>query len=187
MINSFKYWLLKLDKIEEFFYNILMTLLIGVLFFQVASRFFFHTGMAASEEYSRFLFVVMALWSTSYMTKIRGHIRITVFVDLFPDKFKTFLIAIADIMFFIFNCVVIYYGIVFTRQNILFPRISPVSGVNMSWIYVFIPITFTTTNIRLVLNWISGNIAIGEKELEEVEKNVEELKKTIDNEEIIKK
>ncbi len=128
----------------------------------------------------------MALWSTSYMAKIRGHIRITVFVDLFPEKFKTFLIAIADLTFFIFNSVVVYYGIVFTRQNILFPRISPVSGINMAWIYMFIPVTFFITNIRLILNWISGNIAIGEKEIEDVEKTIEYVEKTTDMEEIIK-
>jgi TRAP-type C4-dicarboxylate transport system permease small subunit len=178
--------MLKIDMIEQFFYNILMTLLIAILFFQVASRFLFHTGMAASEEYSRFLFIVMALWSTSYMAKIRGHIRITAFIGLFPDKIRTFLIAISDITFFIFNCVVIYYGIVFTRQNIVFPRISPVSGINMAFLYAFIPITFTTTNIRIILNWISGNIAIGEREIEEVEEIIKDTVKKMDKEDIKK-
>lgn len=160
MKKKLKSILLKLDNTEEFFSNILLFSLVVLLLFQVVSRFIFHTGMASSEEFSRFIFVLMALWATSFIAKARGHIRITAFMDLFPKKYQIIFKVIADLIFFIFNCFVIYFGILFTIQNFLFPRISPISRINMAWIYLFIPITFFTTNIRIMLYWFCGDIKV---------------------------
>jgi TRAP-type C4-dicarboxylate transport system permease small subunit len=148
------------DKLEEFFCSVLLLFLVALLFWQVLARFVFDTGMSASEELSRFTFAFFVLLAMSYGARERVHIRVSVFLMLLPEKARKIILIFADLIWIVFNSYVVYYGIVFVRRMIDAPRVTPIMGVNMAWIYLALPIAFALTNIRIIIHLVSGHVEV---------------------------
>lgn len=151
-----RFILSRLDhRFEEVASAVMLAVLVLLLCLQVGLRFVFHVGLAWNEELERFVFVWFCYLSASYGVQKQGHIRVTTFVNLIPEGFwRRLVMALSDLIWLAFNCIVVYYGLVLLQNMGRFKHLSPALRINMIFLYAIIPGAFALMSFRLVqLYW----------------------------------
>ncbi len=144
-----------IDNFEEIIASVLFCSVVILLMAQVIARYVFGQGLAWSEEMLRFAFLIMVYFAASLGAKRGAHFRVTLLVNLLPDKLKKILDFIQYIITFVFHCFVIYLGFKVVIDMKDFPQISPILSWDMRYVYIMIPIAFTLVNIRLVIKMLA--------------------------------
>jgi TRAP-type C4-dicarboxylate transport system permease small subunit len=139
-----------LDRFELYAGSLFLAIMVTLLFIQIIFRFVFNSALTWSEEISRFAFLFAIYFAASWAAKLNGHIRVTALIDVFPPRVRFVCLAFSDLLWILFNLVVIKYGIDLVMQMIHFPMQSPVMGWSLAAIYSIIPLSFTLMTIRLV-------------------------------------
>ncbi|MGI6226036.1 MAG: TRAP transporter small permease [Peptococcales bacterium] len=138
------------DNFEEIASSIFLVCIIAFLFIQVFFRYVVGKSIPWTEELSRFCFLWMVYLCTSLAAKEGRHIRVTAQFKLFPHKIQSALVIFADLIWMIFNVVVVIEGIKLYQQMSEFPLISPVLTWNVKYIVLIIPIAFAMQIIRTI-------------------------------------
>ena len=139
-----------LRNLERNIANICLGGLVVTLAVQVFYRYVLKTGLTWSEEISRFLFIWFVYVSASYAVQVGTHIRVTFFVDLFPEKIAKYIRLLADALWIGFNLAVIVSGVLLVRSMIEFPEYSSSLLVPMSLIYIVIPLAHALMIYRII-------------------------------------
>lgn len=142
-----------LDKyIEEYLLIFTTVATVLVLFLQVVTRFIFDFSLVWTEELARYLFIWMTFIGVSYAVKKDKHLRIDSLPLLFGGTGKFVIRTIANLLFFFFALVVLYYGGTGLEKV---GRTTPGLGISYIWVYASILVGFFLTAIRLIQDQIS--------------------------------
>ncbi len=101
-----------LGKVSEIMAMITLAAMTSLVLFQIFNRLFFHITVIWTEEFCRYIFVWMCLFSSAYCMYKRGHISVSILQEVFHDKqFVKVLNIIVHVIIIIFCSVVTFYGI----------------------------------------------------------------------------
>ena len=135
----------------EGFFAILFTLtLIVLLTLQVLFRFVLNKSISWAEEVSRFAFVWAVYCGIVLAANEDRHIRVTIQLKLFGEHTQKWILAVADILWIIFNSVLAFFAVAFVLSMFEFPYYSQTTGINLVYVYTIIPLGFVFMTIRIV-------------------------------------
>jgi C4-dicarboxylate transporter, DctQ subunit len=157
-----------LDNIESYLCQILLVFFVCLLFLQILLRLVFgaihtlsqyfetlqHYPLPASipwgEELSRMAFVWFVFLGATYAARLAAHNRVTFQFKLFPKIVGAVSTVLADVVWIVFNCVMIYYSINVIKEGFEFPEYSPTLDWIMAYIFMIFPIAFSLMTIRII-------------------------------------
>ncbi len=145
-----KRFLYHIDRIETYISQILLVFFCTLVFTQIVLRNLFAIVLPWSEELSRFAFVWFVFFGASYATRLSAHNRVTIQFSFLPKFLGNFSMFITDILWFIFNCLMIYMSYIVILDFYTYPYKSPGLGIPMQYVYMIFPISYTLMNIRIV-------------------------------------
>lgn len=136
-------------RLELVVANLSLALLVGVLTGQIFFRYVLHTGLAWSEEISRFAFIWFVYISASLAAQRGTHIRVTLFTRWFPGGQRAALL-LADAIWIGFNAFVVVAGILLIQRTLQYPVYSTSLFLPLAYIYTVIPIAHGLMILRIV-------------------------------------
>ena len=157
-----------LDNVESYLCQVLLVFFVCLLFLQILLRLVFgaihslsqyftfleHYPLPASipwgEELSRMAFVWFVFLGATYAARLAAHNRVTFQFKLFPKIVGDISTGISDLIWIIFNCVMIYYSISVIKEGFEFPEYSPTLDWIMAYIFMIFPIAFSLMTIRII-------------------------------------
>lgn len=129
-----------LDKCIEKFIIIILTIMVIVALWQVASRYVFNSPSTISEELLRYCLIWLAMLGSAYMFGLREHMSMTFLVEKFNDNVIRNLSILSEVVIIIFSAAVLLYGginITLLTMN----QLSAALGIPMGYIYIVLPIS----------------------------------------------
>lgn len=140
-----------LDKrIEEFVIVLTMAIMVLLMFIQSTSRYILGNSLSWGSELAQYLHVWQIWIGASLAIRMQSHIRVDVFIKLFPPKVQKVLNFFALIFWFIFAAFLAYEGTNYVSNMFTSGQTSPSLQVPM-WIpYLAIPIGGLLMVIRLI-------------------------------------
>lgn len=141
-----------LSRFDQAILLVLLSLLVTVVFLQVASRFVFKLPIEWSEEMARFIFIWFCWLGCSFATCSYHHIRITAHFRIMPTRLALWLLRLGDVLWIVFNLVVLLGGILYLNSILEFPYRAMITDINMFWIFLPIPVIFLVFTLRVAVN-----------------------------------
>ncbi len=138
------------DNFEEIICASFLLAVVILMSTQVFSRFLFGKAIASSEELSRMAFLITVYMATSLAAKKGRHVRVTAQFKLFPQHWRKYFIMFADMIWLVFNVVVIWQGFLLFQSMNEFPLISAVLGWDLKYVFAVIPIAFLLQCFRII-------------------------------------
>ncbi|MEI3605766.1 TRAP transporter small permease [Pseudogracilibacillus sp. SE30717A] len=136
-------------RIEEFILVLTMAIMVLIMFVQSTSRYFIGTSFSWGSEFAQYLHVWQIWIGASLAIRLQSHIRVDVFVKLFPPTVQKILNFLAISCWFIFAGFLAIEGSKYVMDVLTSGQTSPSLHVPM-WIpYLAIPIGGTLMVIRL--------------------------------------
>src|SRR5699024_12556076 len=99
----------KLNRFEEVFLITTLALMVALIFGQVVGRYVFQSAPSWTEEATRYIHIFQVWMGASYAEKLREHIRITAFVDLFKGNIRKIIDMISTYILFILVLIVVLF------------------------------------------------------------------------------
>ncbi len=121
---------------------------------QVVARYFFGAPTVWSEELARFLIVWVTMLGSAYTLEHGGHVAVTVFADILPEKLQIALGFIRDMITVIMAGGLAYYGYGLVLSGTR--RTSTGLNLEMSYAYAAIPVGAVLIAFYLVARRIAG-------------------------------
>ncbi len=139
-----------LDNLESYICQFLLSFFIILLFIQIISREVFNVNISWGEELARFSFIWFVFFGASFAARLAAHNRVTFQFRWFSKKTANYIEAFADLLWIVFNVVIIHKSIFLIRSMFQFPYISPTLGWSMAYVYLIFPLSFTLMSIRII-------------------------------------
>lgn len=144
-----------LDKFECYLSQFLLVFFVCTIFAQTVLRACFSIVLPWTEEISRFSFVWFVFLGASYAARICAHNRVTIQFKLLPESIGKFSMLITDIIWLVFNSMMIYESLIIIAEMHEFPYLSPAMEISMEYVYWIFPIAFGLMNLRILqVNYI---------------------------------
>ncbi len=128
--------LLTIAKLSVIAISVLMVV---VTLAQVIFRYVIEAPLPWSEELARYCFVWIVFLGGAIGLSRGIHLGVDLFVNLLPARLKTAIEALSCALIACFAATVVYASYPVINMN-MFQR-SPALGVQMSWIYIAIPLS----------------------------------------------
>lgn len=141
-------WLEK--NAEEVALCILLIIMSCVMFLQVIARFVFSNSLAWSEELTRYLFVWSTFIGISYCIRKRLTIQIEIVVDALPDKARTALLILVDLVQIVMFAYLVSPAFTYLQRTIENGQTSAAMLLPMEYVYAAPFVGFILAVIRLV-------------------------------------
>jgi TRAP-type C4-dicarboxylate transport system permease small subunit len=138
------------DNLESYICQLLLSFFIILLFIQIISREVFSVNISWGEELARFSFVWFVFFGASYAARLAAHNRVTFQFRWFTKKTANYIEAFSDLIWIVFNLVIIYKSIFLIKSMLQFPYISPTLGWSMAYIYMIFPLSFFMMTVRII-------------------------------------
>ena len=143
-----------LDKnFEDVVCGFLLVCIMTMLFAQVIIRFIFGYGLTMSEELCRFMFLYLVYFAASLVALKGAHIRVTAHIRLMPRTMQLLLLFVSDIIWVVFNSIVIIQGFKLIQSMATRPMLSGAMLLDMRFVYVSTPIAFCLITFRIFQRW----------------------------------
>ena len=139
-----------LDNVESYICQFLLSFFIILLFIQIISREVFNVNISWGEELARFSFVWFVFFGAVVAARLAAHNRVTFQFKKFSKKTQNYIEGFADLIWLIFNVVMVYKSVFLINSMIQFTYTSPTLGWNMAYVYFIFPIAFTLMSIRII-------------------------------------
>ena len=157
-----------LDNLESYICQILLVFFVCLLFLQIVLRLVFglfhflsgyiavfeHYPLPASipwgEELSRMAFVWFVFLGATYAARLAAHNRVTFQFKIFPKIVGDLSTLLSDLVWVVFNCVIIYYSVRVIKEGFEFPEYSPTLDWVMAYIFMIFPIAFSLMTVRII-------------------------------------
>lgn len=138
------------DNFESYICQLLLAFFVTLLFVQIISREVFGYTLTWGEELARFSFVWFVFFGAVVAARLAAHNRVTFQFKKFSKKTRNYIEAFADLIWLIFNGVMIYKSIFLIKSMMQFTYTSATLGWNMAYVYFIFPIAFTLMSIRVI-------------------------------------
>lgn len=139
-----------LDGLEQLISNLCLAALVVTLGLQIVFRFVLGLGLSWSEEVSRFLFIWFVYISASFAARAGTHVRVTVFVGLFPPAARQAVRITADLIWIGFNAIVVVSGVLLFQRMLKYPVYSTSLMLPLAWLYLVIPVAHALMIVRIL-------------------------------------
>ncbi len=150
------------DNIEEYLCAFLIGCMLISLIVQVSVRVVTHDGMAWTEEFSRFCFIWAVFVGMVLAAKRCFHVRISAQFLLFPLSVRLFFRILADGIWVLFNCFIVYQSSIMIMEGLEYPEISPALQWVKTYVELIIPICFLVSSLRIIQgyygHWKNGTL-----------------------------
>lgn len=154
----------KVDKCLSMIENAVIILGLSAMFLillaQVIMRYVFSRPLTWSEEAARFIFVYVSFIGISYAYRQKGHIRMEVVVDLFPQAVRRGLEVLINLGTIALFCYMIPFS--FRFIGIQAGVKATATHIPMSIVYTALPLGMALSCVRLLIS--SLRIVWGEEE-----------------------
>ena len=131
-----------------------------ILLAQVIMRYVFSRPLTWSEEAARFIFVYVSFIGISYVYRQKGHIRMEVVVNLFPQAVRRGLEVLINLGTIALFCYMIPFS--FRFIGIQAGVKATATHIPMSIVYTALPLGMALSCVRLLIS--SLRIVWGEEE-----------------------
>ena len=139
-----------LDNLEYAISAACLGLMTMLCFVQVITRYCIGYSITWAEELSVMLFIVSIFIGAIGGTRRNQHMRLEMVVDLFKPKTKAIIEIVADIVFIIVACVLIYAICINIQNLFLYKMKTPILKLP-KWIpYTVLPISLFMIKVRLI-------------------------------------
>ncbi len=139
-----------LDNVESYICQFLLSFFIILLFIQIISREVFSVNISWGEELARFSFVWFVFFGAVVAARLAAHNRVTFQFKKFSKKTQNYIEGFADLIWLIFNGVMIYKSVYLINSMMEFTYTSPTLGWDMAYVYFIFPMAFTLMSIRII-------------------------------------
>lgn len=144
----------KFSKFEEIFLVATLALMVVLIFGQVVGRYIFQSAPSWTEELARYLHIYQVWIGASYAVKIREHIKIDAFINLFQGITRKIIDSIALIIWFSLALFLAIFGTALIMDTMNFGQVSPAIQIPM-WIpMAALPLGTIGMSIRLIQQFI---------------------------------
>ena len=154
----------KVDKCLSMIENAVIILglsaMVLILLAQVIMRYVFSRPLTWSEEAARFIFVYVSFIGISYAYRQKGHIRMEVVVNLFPQAVRRGLEVLINLGTIALFCYMIPFS--FRFIGIQAGVKATATHIPMSIVYTALPLGMALSCVRLLIS--SLRIVWGEEE-----------------------
>lgn len=154
----------KVDKCLSMIENAVIILGLSAMFLillaQVIMRYVFSRPLTWSEEAARFIFVYVSFIGISYAYRQKGHIRMEVVVNLFPQAVRRGLEVLINLGTIALFCYMIPFS--FRFIGIQAGMKATATHIPMSIVYTALPLGMALSCVRLLIS--SLRIVWGEEE-----------------------
>ncbi|MCI8599713.1 MAG: TRAP transporter small permease [Lachnospiraceae bacterium] len=154
---------------------VLLSVFTVILFIQVIMRYVFNNSLSWSEELARYLFIWLVFIGISYGAKQMKHLKIDVFLNIFPKKFRPYVIIFADMVVLIFSIMVIYSAYSIVTQYMKMGSASPALRIPTWFIQSSSIVGYGLTTIRQIQTIIYRIKELKAGDLDAFEANDEEV------------
>lgn len=164
-----------LDKLEDYLCRGLLITFVTLLFIQIILREIFNFGLPWIEELSRFAFVWFAFLGASYAAKLNAHNRVELHLKLLPDALYKSTIFLVDMVWVIFNGLIVYKASQVIAELTEWPYLTPALGWSLAHVYYIFPLAFTLMSLRILqvqYNRIFKNIEPIDADQQQVKESV---------------
>ena len=139
-----------LDNFESYICQVLLAFFVTLLFIQIIFREIFSYTLSWGEELARFSFVWFVFFGAVVAARLAAHNRVTFQFKKFSKKIQNYVEGFADLIWLIFNGVMIYKSVFLIKSMLQFTYTSPTLGWSMAYVYMIFPIAFTLMSIRII-------------------------------------
>ena len=139
-----------INNIEEYISSVLLGAMVILIFLQIIFRFVLNLPLRWTEETARYAMILLIYLSACSGVKKEKHIRIEAIHNALPQKAALVYWVISNIIWMLFNLVMIVYGINMAWYIYSTGQVSPVLHLPMGILYMVIPVCFTIMEIRIV-------------------------------------
>lgn len=159
-----------LDKFECYIGQLLLVFFICLIFIQTVLRSVFSIVIPWSEEASRFAFVWFVFFGAAYAARLSAHNRVVIQFKLLPEWVGKYSMLITDILWLLFNGMMVKMSFVIIDELREFPYMSPAMNLSMEYVYWIFPIAFTLMSVRILqVNYIRYILKQEIKDVDKIE------------------
>ena len=138
------------DNFEEYISSVLFACMVILIFLQIVFRFFLNLPLRWTEEAARYVLVLLVYISACSGVKKEKHIRVEAIYDALPRKAQFVYWLFSNVIWFVFNAVMVWFGIDMVKQIYATHQVSPVLHMPMGVLYMVIPVCFFIMDIRII-------------------------------------
>lgn len=133
-----------------------LVVVVTLIFVGVVMRVGLKSGLPWQEEISRILYVLVVYVGASYGMKSRDHIRVTFVVEMIPAKWKKTYFLITDLIWIVFNLIIVVLSLEVYFRMQKFLGESAVLMIPLHYIFLIIPAGFALLTFRLIQERFRG-------------------------------
>jgi TRAP-type C4-dicarboxylate transport system permease small subunit len=124
----------RLSKGIEAMLGLMLAVMVALVFGNVVLRYGLNSGIAISEEISRYIFVWMTFLGAIVALREHSHLGVDSLVRKLPRKGKLFCAVVSD-MLMLFAVALLFQGS-WKQAVINYPTKSPVAEISMAYLYL---------------------------------------------------
>ena len=143
-------WAFLEKHFEELLAGILVMIMASMVFFQVVMRYLFSMPTSWSDEIAIYAMLWSVYVSVAWAVRVRAHIRVMNFVQLFPKKIAIFLTILSDFIWFLFGIFLTYQSVLLDLSFWENAYRSPALDIDQKWPYMCLILGFGLMTLRLV-------------------------------------
>lgn len=140
----------KLAYIEEGFLVATLVAMVALIFSQVVGRYVFSSAPSWTEELARYIHIFQVWIGASYAVKLRAHIRIESFLDLFKGTARKVLETISVVIWFALAAFLAYFGTMLVWASIQNGQVTPAMQIPMWVAFLAVPLGGAGMAYRLI-------------------------------------
>ncbi|MCG1008962.1 TRAP transporter small permease [Salinicoccus sp. ID82-1] len=140
----------KLNRIEEWFLITTLVLMVALIFGQVIGRYIFQSAPSWTEEAARHIHIFQVWIGAGYAVKLREHIKVTAFIDLFKVTVRKILDMVALVIWFLLVLLVAIFGTQLVLTTLQYGQVAPATQIPFWISYLAVPLGALSMIIRLV-------------------------------------
>ncbi|KIH71826.1 MULTISPECIES: TRAP transporter small permease [Salinicoccus] len=144
----------KFNRIEEGFLIATLVLMVALIFGQVIGRYIFQNAPSWTEEAARYIHIFQVWIGAGYAVKLREHIKVSAFIDLFHGMTRKVLDMVALIIWFLMVLLVAIFGTELVMTTLQYGQVAPATQIPFWLPYLAVPLGALSMMIRLILQMI---------------------------------
>ena len=138
------------DEIESGVCVVILMFMLVILFYQVVARYGFGITNAWCDELSRYALVWFGYLSACYAIVHNAHIKIDLFIKIWPKRWRTGIKLLSNVIFFLYAVVVAYYSADWLWGLMKSGAITLGLHLPMAVICLIVPLSHVLMAVRLV-------------------------------------
>lgn len=143
-----------MNRFEEGFLIATLVLMVALIFGQVIGRYIFQNAPSWTEEAARYIHIFQVWIGAGYAVKLREHIKVSAFIDLFHGMTRKVIDIVALIIWFLMVLLVAIFGTQLVMTTLQYGQVAPATQIPFWLPYLAVPIGALSMMIRLIIQLI---------------------------------